>query len=81
MRQMPRKSTPRVIRGLVQKKHNWDLSTDYMGLMHLYELGRHHDRMTTRSQKQSCRGEPFAEEYAVQYEARIWDAFTRAFAF
>jgi len=30
----------------------------------LHELGHHHDRMTTRSQRQACRGEQYAEAYA-----------------
>ena len=54
----------------------FDLSTarDYQ-LLHilLHELGHHHDRMTTRSQKEACRGENYAEEYALQYEATIWE--------
>ena len=45
----------------------------------LHELGHHHDRMTTRSQKRSTRGEAFAENYAVQYESAIWDKYQRVF--
>lgn len=45
----------------------------------LHEMGHHHDRMTTRSKKNIARGEPFAEAYALQHEALIWDRYTRAF--
>ena len=45
----------------------------------LHELGHHHDRMTTRSQKRICRGEPYAETYAFEYEALIWERYWRAF--
>jgi len=45
----------------------------------LHELGHHHDRMTTRSQRSASRGEGFAENYARQYEARIWDEYLRRF--
>ena len=45
----------------------------------LHELGHHHDRMTTRSQGRAARGEPYAERYALRYEAQIWDAYLREF--
>jgi hypothetical protein len=45
----------------------------------LHELGHHHDRMTTRSQKSAARGEPYAEAYALEHEAKIWDAYWRVF--
>lgn len=45
----------------------------------LHELGHHHDRMTTRRQARTGRGEPYAEEYARRYESVIWDAYVRAF--
>ena len=45
----------------------------------LHELGHHHDRMTTRSQKQSSRGEPYAEAYAIEHEALIWERYWKAF--
>ena len=45
----------------------------------LHELGHHHDRMTTRSQKYSTRGEKYAEEYARLYEASIWQHYQRVF--
>ena len=46
----------------------------------LHELGHHHDRMTTLLQRRSSRGEPFAEQYAREYEALIWDRYHRAFS-
>lgn len=45
----------------------------------LHELGHHHDRMTTRSQKQASRGENYAEEYARQHEQAIWQKYQKAF--
>jgi hypothetical protein len=50
-------------------------------LMHilLHELGHHVDRMTTRRRVRAGRGEPFAENYALQWEAAIWDRFCRQF--
>ena len=45
----------------------------------LHELGHHHDRMTTKSQVRACRGEPYAEAYALAYEARIWEQYQRVF--
>jgi hypothetical protein len=47
----------------------------------LHELGHHHDRMTTRTQKRSSRGEKFAENYALKYEAAIWDRYFRVFTY
>jgi hypothetical protein len=40
----------------------------------VHELGHHHDRMTTRSQRAPARGEPYAEEYARIHEDALWDA-------
>jgi hypothetical protein len=50
-------------------------------LMHilLHELGHHHDRMTTRSQRDCGRGEDYAEQYALQHADQLWDAYFRAF--
>ncbi|WP_425397729.1 hypothetical protein [Aeoliella sp.] len=50
-------------------------------LMHilLHELGHHHDRMSTRSQMDSARGEPYAEAYALKYADELWDAYFRVF--
>jgi hypothetical protein len=45
----------------------------------LHELGHHHDRMTTRKQRRTGRGESYAEEYALRYEAAIWDSYHKAF--
>ena len=45
----------------------------------LHELGHHHDRMTTKPKVRASRGEPYAEAYALQYEARIWDRYQEAF--
>ena len=45
----------------------------------LHELGHHHDRMTSRLQKKAGRGERYAEEYARQYEAKIWNDYVKAF--
>lgn len=46
----------------------------------LHELGHHHDRMTTRAQKQAGRGESYAETYARQYESMIWENYLKVFA-
>jgi len=45
----------------------------------LHELGHHHDRMTTRSKVRASRGEPYAESYALAYEAQIWERYQEAF--
>ena len=45
----------------------------------LHELGHHHDRMTTKSKIRAARGEPYAESYALAYEAQIWEHYQRAF--
>ena len=45
----------------------------------LHELGHHHDRMTTRSQKRTGRGETYAEEYAYKYEGLIWQQYVKTF--
>jgi hypothetical protein len=45
----------------------------------LHELGHHHDRMTTRSQKRAGRGETYAENYALEHADAIWDSYLRAF--
>lgn len=58
-----------------------DASIKGFQLMHilLHELGHHHDRMTTKSQARSARGELFAETYALKYADRLWDAYFREF--
>jgi hypothetical protein len=45
-------------------------------LVHIlvHELGHHHDRMTTRSQREASRGEPYVEEYARLHEDVLWSA-------
>lgn len=45
----------------------------------LHELGHHHDRMTTKSRRYAGRGESYAEEYALRYEALIWDRYQQTF--
>jgi hypothetical protein len=45
----------------------------------LHELGHHHDRMTTRSQRDSCRGEDYAEKYALRYSRSIWHRYIKEF--
>src|SRR5262249_37295767 len=46
----------------------------------LHELGHHHDRMTTRARRHSCRGEDFAEDYANDRALRIWGRYVAAFS-
>ena len=45
----------------------------------VHELGHHHDRMTTRSQRESCRGEAYAENYACQFQSAIVERYRREF--
>lgn len=45
----------------------------------LHELGHHHDRMTTKSQRRCCRGEGYAEEYATRHGDLIWDRYVDRF--
>jgi hypothetical protein len=45
----------------------------------LHELGHHHDRMTTRSRGDACRGEGYAEAYAWEHEPLVWDRYLRTF--
>ncbi|MBN1513462.1 MAG: hypothetical protein JXB13_15710 [Phycisphaerae bacterium] len=45
----------------------------------LHELGHHHDRMTTRSQRAAARGEGYAETYARKYEEVIWSRYLETF--
>ena len=58
-----------------------DASIKGFQLMHilLHELGHHHDRMTTKSQARSARGESYAETYALKYADTLWDAYFREF--
>jgi hypothetical protein len=41
----------------------------------LHELGHHHDKITTRRQKESSRGEAYAEEYAREIDDIVWDRY------
>ncbi len=45
----------------------------------LHESGHHHDRMTTRSRLDSCRGEPFAVAYASEHGQKIWTRYCSLF--
>jgi hypothetical protein len=45
----------------------------------LHELGHHHDRMTTRAQRETGRGESYAEQYALRYEDLIWERYCQVF--
>jgi hypothetical protein len=45
----------------------------------LHELGHHHDRMTTQSQRRASRGEGYAESYALRYADRIWERYLDEF--
>lgn len=45
----------------------------------LHELGHHHDRMTTRSQRGCARGEPYAEAYAHRHADELREGYSRAF--
>ncbi len=45
----------------------------------LHEMGHHYDRMTTKSKVRASRGEPYAEQYALAYEARIWEQYQETF--
>jgi hypothetical protein len=44
-----------------------------------HELGHHHDRITTASQRESSRGEPYAGAYARRVQDEVWPAFTARF--
>jgi hypothetical protein len=45
----------------------------------LHELGHHHDRITTKSQLEASRGEPYAEAYALKYLDLIWEHYIDVF--
>ncbi len=47
----------------------------------LHELGHHHDRITTRSQRNCARGERYAEQYAIRYAETIWDRYFEVFGY
>jgi hypothetical protein len=44
----------------------------------LHELGHHHDCMTNRS-RTVCRGERYAEQYALRYADLIWERYLNEF--
>lgn len=46
----------------------------------LHELGHHFDKINTRSQRVSSRGELYAEAYARSYEQMIWKRYAEWFA-
>lgn len=50
-------------------------------LLHIlpHELGHHHDRMTTRSRRDSARGEPYAEAYANRVFESLLPVYGREF--
>ena len=45
----------------------------------LHELGHHHDRMTTRTERATARGERYAEQFALELADELWDDFLRVF--
>ena len=45
----------------------------------LHELGHHRDRMTTRCKIEPGRGEPYAEAWAFEFEAKVWDGYQKVF--
>ena len=45
----------------------------------LHELGHHYDRMKTKSQHKSSRGENYAEQFAFDHEAQLWIAYQEVF--
>lgn len=45
----------------------------------LHELGHHHDRMTTKRQMFTGRGEGYAENWALKHEKMVWDSYLRKF--
>jgi hypothetical protein len=50
-------------------------------LLHIlpHELGHHHDRITTRTQRYAARGEPYAEAYALKVLDDVWPAYISSF--
>ena len=45
----------------------------------VHELGHHHDRITTRSQRKPARGEGYAERYANDHEPLLVARYREAF--
>ena len=74
--------------GVESKRHGGDYLCHFTEatakayqLLHifLHELGHHHDRMTTKNQEYSGRGETYAEEWAIKYEQIVWDSYLKEF--
>jgi hypothetical protein len=66
--------------GAVRVKWTEEAARAYQ-LLHilLHELGHHHDRVTTRSQKRAARGEPYAEDYARKHFDVIFERYCEVF--
>lgn len=47
----------------------------------LHELGHHHDRMSTRSRRETARGESYAERYARERGRLVWDRYEALYGF
>ena len=45
----------------------------------LHELGHHHDRMTSKGQKSTKRGEPYAEAFALRHFHLLFQPYFRRF--
>ncbi len=45
----------------------------------LHEIGHHVDRINTRSKRTCSRGEKFAEDYAFEHEAIVWERYQNEF--
>jgi len=45
----------------------------------LHELGHHYDRIKTKSKMRSSRGENFAEQFAFEKEAQMWQKYEEEF--
>jgi hypothetical protein len=50
-------------------------------LLHIltHELGHHHDRISTRNQREAARGEDYAERYANRVMDEVWPSYARTF--
>jgi hypothetical protein len=45
----------------------------------LHELGHHYDRMKTKTKHSTARGENFAEDFAFEHEALMWNKYEETF--
>lgn len=45
----------------------------------LHELGHHCDKMSTRQRRRPGRGEAFAENWAYEFESRVWEGYQEVF--